>query len=303
MMAISLVAGYATKGQGAGPLIVTQRAGLFDKYGLQVETRLLSGARGVVRGLESGEIQFGNLAAANLMRLNLEENLDLVYLTGGINQQFVVGRPGIERVEQLAGKTFGVPGDGGITDVLADFIIDRLGLLGVRQVQMSPEEGVRLAEIINGQCDATILTPPDAIEARRRGCRFLVDFGDYGMNFSLGGIACRKSYIAKHGGITESFIKAYVEGMHRYRTDREFTVRVQAEYSTLPDTTLAEETYDITVAGMPKVPLPNLEALGAVLRVMAKDLPRAAQADPSQFVDDRVLKKLAAAGVIDALYR
>ncbi|MEE8251331.1 MAG: hypothetical protein V3R24_06300, partial [Gemmatimonadales bacterium] len=91
-MASSLMAGYATKGQGAGPLIVTERAGLFEKYGLHVQTRLMGGARGVVRGLMSGEIQFGNLAAPNMMRLSLEENLDLVYLTGGINQQFLVGR-------------------------------------------------------------------------------------------------------------------------------------------------------------------------------------------------------------------
>ncbi len=302
-MASSLTAGYATKGQGAGPLIVTERAGLFEKYGLQVQTRLMGGARGVVRGLMSGEIQFGNLAAPNMMRLSLEEDLDLVYLTGGINQQFLVGRPGIENVEQLTGMAFGVPGDGGLSDVMADFVIDRLKLQGIRPVQMSAEEGVRLNGLINGECDATILTPPDAMEARRRGCRFLVDFTDYGMNFALGGIASRRSYISKNMEITKSFIKSYAEGMHRYRTDRDFTVKVQAEYSTLSDPSIAEETYDITAAGMPKVPFPKPEALRAALNTMAKGLPLAAKADPRQFVDDSLLKELDAEGFITALYR
>jgi len=302
-MASSLMAGYATKGQGAGPLIVTERAGLFEKYGLHVQTRLMGGARGVVRGLMSGEIQFGNLAAPNMMRLSLEENLDLVYLTGGINQQFLVGRPGIARVEQLTGRTIGVPGEGGLSDVMADFVIDRLKLQGIRPVQMSAKEGVRLTGLINGEYDATILTPPDAMEARKRGCRFLVDFTDYGMNFALGGIASRRSYISKNMEITKSFIKAYAEGMHRYRTDRNFTVKVQAEYSTLSDPSIAEETYDITAAGMPKVPFPKLEALRAALKVMAKEFPLAAKADPRQFVDDSVLKELDADGFIAGLYR
>ncbi len=35
------MAGYATRGQGAGPLIVTERAGLFEKYGLFVDDSIL----------------------------------------------------------------------------------------------------------------------------------------------------------------------------------------------------------------------------------------------------------------------
>ena len=37
----SLMAGYATRGQGAGPLIVTERAGLFETHGLFVDDSIL----------------------------------------------------------------------------------------------------------------------------------------------------------------------------------------------------------------------------------------------------------------------
>ncbi|MEK6600793.1 MAG: hypothetical protein AABZ09_02835, partial [Candidatus Binatota bacterium] len=89
-----IAAGYATIGQGAGPMIVTAQARLFAKHGLEVETRLMSGAKGVVRGLMNGEMQFGNLAAPALLRADLLGEADLVFLTGGINQQFLMGRPG-----------------------------------------------------------------------------------------------------------------------------------------------------------------------------------------------------------------
>ena len=137
MEEVRIVAGYATIGQGAGPMIVTERAGLFAKHGLQVESRLMGGATGVVRGLMDGEIQFGNLAAPALLRADLLGEADLVFLTGGINQQFLMGRPGIQNSKQLAGGKIGFVGDGGLNDVLVSFVTDQLereGVQGIRQV-------------------------------------------------------------------------------------------------------------------------------------------------------------------------
>src|SRR5438445_12728093 len=129
----NVTAGYATIGQGAGPMLVTWQAGLFKKNGLEVGRPLLmGGAKGVVRGLMSGEIQFGNMAAPAPLRANLKGDSDLVFLTGGINQQFIMGRPGIERREQLAGKKIGFVGDGGLNDTLVKFIIEKLEAAGIR---------------------------------------------------------------------------------------------------------------------------------------------------------------------------
>jgi hypothetical protein len=64
----------------------------------------MGGAKNVVRGLMAGEIQFGNLAAPAPLRANLRGEADVVFLTGGINQQFVVGRPGLIHRQGLAGK-------------------------------------------------------------------------------------------------------------------------------------------------------------------------------------------------------
>ena len=125
---IKLNAGFATIGQGAGPMMVTWKAGLFQKYGLDIDKpRIMGGAKGVVRGLMSREIQFGNLAAPAPLRANVKGEADLVFLTGGINQQFIMGRPGLDRREQLAGKKIGFVGDGGLNDALVKFVIQKAG--------------------------------------------------------------------------------------------------------------------------------------------------------------------------------
>ena len=305
MASIKLNAGFATIGQGAGPMMVTWKAGLFQKHGLEIDKpRIMGGAKGVVWGLMSGEIQFGNLAAPAPLRANLRGEADLLFLTGGINQQFIMGRPGLHSRVQLAGKKIGLVGDGGLNDALVKFIIEKLAAAGVKDLQAEPIPGGgdrELGVLLEGRCDAIVITPPESIDAHRKGCKVLVDFAEYGLNYALGGIAARRDTIERNPELTRKFIKAYVEGMHRYRTDREFTVDVQAEYSGIADRSVAEETYDLTQPGMPSVPYPVISALQTLLDLMAKEVPEAKNADARRFVDDRFIRELDESGFIASL--
>ena len=300
-----LNAGFATIGQGAGPMMVTWKAGLFERYGLEVgRPRIMGGAKGVVRGLMSGEIHFGNMAAPAPLRANLKGEADLIFLTGGINQQFILGRPGIHRREELAGKKIGFVGDGGLNDALVKFIIAKLnavGIAGLREETVPGGGDKELDALLSGKCDAIVSTPPESIEAHRHGCQYLIDFSEYGLNYALGGIAARRDYVERHPDITRQFIKAYVEGMHRYRTDREFTVSVQAEYSGIADRTVAEETYDLTQPGMPPIPYPVVASLQTLLDFMATELAEAKNANARKFVDDRFIRELEEDGFIASL--
>lgn len=302
---VKINAGFATIGQGAGPMMVTWKAGLFQKHGLDVDRpRIMGGAKGVVRGLMSREIQFGNLAAPAPLRANLKGEADLVFLTGGINQQFIMGRPGIDRRDQLAGKKIGLVGDGGLNDALVKFIIAKLAAAGIEDLREEPlpaGSGKDLAALLSSKCDAIVITPPESINAQRKGCKVLIDFAEYGLNYALGGIAAERRYVEQNLEITTKFIKAYVEGMHRYRTDREFTVRVQAEYSGITDRSVAEETYDLTQPGMPSVPYPVISSLQTLLDFMAQELPEAKDADARRFVDDRFIRELDENGFIAGL--
>jgi ABC-type nitrate/sulfonate/bicarbonate transport system substrate-binding protein len=302
---VKIDAGFATIGQGAGPMMVTWKAGLFQKHGLDVDRpRIMGGAKGVVRGLMSREIQFGNLAAPAPLRANLKGEADLVFLTGGINQQFIMGRPGIDRRDQLAGKKIGLVGDGGLNDALVKFIIAKLAAAGIEDLREEPlpaGSGKDLAALLSSKCDAIVITPPESINAQRKGCKVLIDFAEYGLNYALGGIAAERRYVEQNLEITTKFIKAYVEGMHRYRTDREFTVRVQAEYSGITDRSVAEETYDLTQPGMPSVPYPVISSLQTLLDFMAQELPEAKDADAGRFVDDRFIRELDENGFIAGL--
>jgi ABC-type nitrate/sulfonate/bicarbonate transport system substrate-binding protein len=252
----------------------------------------------------SGEIQFGNMAAPAPLRANLKGQADIVFLTGGINQQFILGRPGIERREELAGKTIGFVGDGGLNDALVKFIIEKLEKAGIKGLQPKPMANggqQELEALLSGTIDCVVGTPPESVEAERKGCKYLIDFSEYGLNYALGGIAARRDYVARNPENTQRFIKAYVEGMQRYRTDREFTVGVQAEYSGIADRSVAEATYNLTQPGMPRTPYPVVAALQTLIDFMSKELPEAKNADAGRFVDDRFMRELDENGFIASL--
>ncbi len=301
---VSVPAAYAGEGQGAGPLFVTERAGLFAQEDLDVQIRLLEGAKRVVRGLLDGEVLFGNLAAPALVEAAIG-GAPVVFITSGINQQFLVGRPGLSSTRELAGGRIG-PGDPGqLGDLLIRYLVGQLEKQGIGGVQIVYEDGsskARVAALLEGKIDAAPLSPPVAMEARRAGCPFLVDFADYGLNFTLGGIATTRRLIAEQRSLVQRFVRAYVAGMHRYKTDRALVMEVQQEYSGFRDQQIAEETYDVTEPGFPRVPYPVTTGLQIVLDTLATTNPRAGQTDVRSLVDDSFVRELDESGYIGQLY-
>jgi ABC-type nitrate/sulfonate/bicarbonate transport system substrate-binding protein len=179
--------------------------------------------------------------------------------------------------------------------------LDADGIKGLHEEPMRPGGEAELEALMTGKVDAVVSTPPESIDAERKGCKYLIDFAEYGLNYALGGIAARRDYVEQNPDITRKFIKAYVEGIHRYRTDREFTVDVQAAYSGIADRTVAENTYDLTQPGMPKIPFPVVASLQTLLDFMANELPEAKNADASRFIDDRFIRELEEDGFITSL--
>jgi NitT/TauT family transport system substrate-binding protein len=299
----TIAVGYATEGQGAGPVFVTERAGLFADEGLDVTIRQLGSASNVVCGLLAGEIVFGNLAAPALVRAALD-GAPVRYITGGINQQFLVGRPGLTSVADLQNGRLGASGPSDLGFLLNRFLIAQLEPRGIRGLQIvdAGSGRERLQQLLTGAIDAAPISPPVAIEARRAGCTFLLDFAEYGLNFTLGGVATTQDVIDNRPDLVRRFVRAYISGMHRYKTDPAFTMSIQREYSGLADLGIAEETYAITEPGFPRAPYPVTPGLQILLETLALDDSRASNTDPRDLIDDRFVRELDDSRWIDRLY-
>jgi NitT/TauT family transport system substrate-binding protein len=300
---LSVPIGWVGTGQGVGPVFVTLRAGLFAREGLDVVLRTLPGAPAVVRALAEGAVQFGNFAAHAVIGAGLE-GADLVFVTGGINQQFLVGRRGLDDVQQLTGGTLGLNSRQELGYLFSLVLLPHLEAQGITGIQTAFGYGEHevIEALAAGTADAAILTPPAAMVARQRGARFLLDFADLGLNFTVGGLVTRRRTIAAQPDLVRRVVRAYVAGLHRYKTDPAFATDAQQEYSQLTDRTIAAETVEASAAGFPRAPYPVTSGIAILLEALRRVDPRAEGVDASTFVDDRFVRELDASGYIAALY-
>ena len=299
-----IAAGYVARGQGAGPLVLTRRAGYFDDEGLDVELNLINGSRKQAEELMAGNLLFGNAAVAGILP-SIVDGSDLVFITGGINQQFLVARPGISTMQQLAGGSIAVNRPGELPDLLARIIDERMRLRGqqglVQVTGIESSDCERL--VIEGKIDSVVVSPPSAVEMRRCGCTFVFDFSEIGLNYNLAGLITRKRTIRARPDVVRRFVRAYVTGLHRYKTDRELAITVQQEYSRIEHRSIAAETYDITEPGMPYAPHPTTEGLQTLLEIFRQHEPRANRIGATDLIDGTFVRELEDEGFIAGLNR
>jgi ABC-type nitrate/sulfonate/bicarbonate transport system substrate-binding protein len=96
--------------------------------------------------------------------------------------------------------------------------------------------------------------------ARRRGCHVLVDFGDYDLNFAIGGIAATRELVESEPELVRTFLQGYLDGTRHYKTHKEAGVLVHQKYGGA-DPDVAAETYDVTHAGFRDFPDPATTGL------------------------------------------
>ena len=253
-----LPCGYASEGQGVTPLAAAIECGAMREQGFDATLAKMGDAHAVVAGLVSGAIVFGNLAAPALVAAAAEGRADLVFLAGGVNQQFLVGAPGMT-LETLRGRPLGMSRTSDLTDFLGQLTMDRV--LGQRcELRSVGGSQSRLQALLDGEVAATPLSPPTAVEARMAGCPWLYDYGELGLNFAIGGIAAQRALVREQPDVVRRFLRGYLDGQRRYKQDREFGAAVHVKYgeTTRP---IAEETYDVTRDGFRDFPDPDTEGM------------------------------------------
>ena len=249
--------GYASEGQGATPLAAAIDGGFMRERGLEATLEKAGSARAVVEGLVSGRITFGNLAAPALLDA-VDHGEHLVFLAGGVNQQFLVARPGFT-LDDVRGGPLGASRGGDLGDFLCHITMDRV-LNAESEVRYLGGGRARFDALLSGEIAASPLSPPLAVEAKHAGCPWLFDYADLGLNFAIGGIAARRETVRDQPDLVARFLRAYLAGQRRYKHDRDFGASLHERYG---ETTraFAEETYDVTHAGFRDVPDPATEGM------------------------------------------
>ena len=299
--------GYSSISGAYVGIWVAHDAGFFAKEGLDDQIILIPNGTQLAQVTVAGEVDVASLGGAAAISAALS-GADFKVIGNNVNKLIfsMYGRPDIKRVEDLKGKKIGITRIGTSADISARYAL--------RQHNLDPQKDVILlqlgavssiaAALRAGSIDAGMVSPPTLFLMEKLGFKELASITDMNLAFPNPAMIVLGDIIRKKPDAIDRFMRAYVRGVHRARTDREFTIKSYAKYTTVQDTAVLQKAYDFYVDKIvEKAPYINMTGMQNALDEVAKTIPAAKNAKPEQFVDTRFLDRLEKSGLLNELYK
>lgn len=154
-----------------------------------------------------------------------------------------------------------------------------------------------------GAIQAGFASPPNSSRAKRLGMRELFDIDALGLELQQTCITVTSKYLRERRPVVKSFVQGYAEGLHRFVTDRDFSIQVMKKYLRIDDKDLLEDAYAFYSPRVQKIPYPTLKGIQFILDEMAERHPLAKKAAPENFVDLSVLQEIDQNGFFKQLWK
>jgi ABC-type nitrate/sulfonate/bicarbonate transport system substrate-binding protein len=286
------------------PLFVAIDAGAFKKYGMDVRY-IVTGAR-TIQALIGGSVHFAQGVSSRTVPAAVLAGADAVLIANFSDKLLFTmhGAPEINSIRDLKGKVVGVSGIGGTTDFASRLALREAGLIPdkdvtIRGVGGAPETVAALrAKLIH----AGTLSPPSSFVAQKAGFKVLFDMTSLGVDYISSGLGVKKAALVSDRLQARQFVMGMIEGAKILATDEEFSLRALGKHTRISDRDVLKQSYNYIRPYYLKVPYPSVRAIKDTLDVLAKDLPKAKDADPRDFIDNSIVKEIEASGFIEAVY-
>lgn len=298
--------GYAAIAATQAELAVIKDAGIFEKHGLTVQLIFAVGGT-AIQALLAGELPIVQSTGVEVIHSVLAGS-DAAVIAGVMNHNIfqLITSKEITRPEQLKGKRAAVSRFGTASDFSLRQVLKRLGVDPEREItilQLGTEPN-RFAAMQSDSVQATVITPPLTLNARKMGFNTLADLQSLGVEFQLTSLSSTRSYMKKNPETVRRFMRAFVTGIHYIKTHRPETLRSMAKFLRIDDREILEETYNqLFLKLLPQKPYPTLKGIQANLDDVATRNPKARDVRPEQFADLQWVRELDESGYIDRLYR
>jgi ABC-type nitrate/sulfonate/bicarbonate transport system substrate-binding protein len=272
---------------------VAKDAGFFRKYGLDAELVFFRGGQLATQALVAGDppiVNIGTLVQAGLQG----HDVVLIASSESAYAYSVVALPSINKIEQLKGKKFGVSGFGSASHNAALILLRKFNLEPNKDVSIlvAGPTTDRLTAMSAGSIDATLLTPTEAVMAKKRGYGEIYDLLDMGVEIQGNGFATSRGFIKANRAAAKAALKGYVEAIYYIHNNAEGTKAIVGKYLRTNDQEVLTAAHQGFVKLVAKKPYPTLKGIQFLLDEITGKLPQAKKAKPEQFVDFSLLQEL-----------
>jgi NitT/TauT family transport system substrate-binding protein len=301
-----LVIGYPAPVASLGIIDVMRKAGLFKKYGLDIDLVYIQGSPILTAAMVSGQVPLSFLGGAAIVA-SAVGGADTVYLACGINTLYwrLFSTPDVRTLDDLRGKKIGLTTMGSQEDAVMRFLLKERGINPERDVSFLAVGAAptRLAALNKGVVQASVFIPPQDIAAEKLGLYPLIDMSQLGLYNPGSCFASTRSYIKNHRDTVMRVMKTFVEGLKFYRETKEFVLKVTADFAQNRDMEVLSATYNTVTRFQDRVPYVNMKGIEFMLKAIELRDPRAKNFDPANAVDSSFIQELEKTGFIDSVWK
>ena len=277
---------------GALPIYLGAKKGVFSKYGLAVEVIATRNEQMNMQALMSDSVQFLTSSSTGLFYLG-KQGLDAVGLASWNNSSpySLASRIKIKELKELKGHKIASSGAGGRADAYIRFMLAQVGLDYRSDAQIIPLSGgsaVRLAAVVSGNLDATLISSLQGRQAEKLGLTVIPVPLEYiwGINIT------RRSFMNKNREVVKNYLRGLAESVRLMMADRASTLAVMAQVLKIDDADSLEYAYKTMRADSRPDLFPTEEAIVNVLRTMSYEDPAFASIPPYKFFDLSLIQEL-----------
>jgi NitT/TauT family transport system substrate-binding protein len=286
------------------PFWVAKDAGLFKKHGLDIDMLFINGSTRGIQSLIGGDLNFTGAVGTSAINGRLAGG-DIFIVNSLVNTlpYYIVGKPEIRSPEELKGRSAATHIPGTSADFALRLALKRFGIpyeqIKAVMVGGSP---ARVAAVMNGQLDFTVVTEPGKIEAERAGLKVIMDMAKLDIPFQFTCTVTTGRMIREQPEKVMGFVKAMAEAVHFYKNHKEEVIKIMQKYTRGQKRPVLEGAYAAYDEMLVKDTYPTMEGLQNTLDVQTAWDPKAAGAKAENIVDLRFVNKLKESGFIAKLY-
>jgi ABC-type nitrate/sulfonate/bicarbonate transport system substrate-binding protein len=297
---------YTATSPYQAPLIIAKDGGFFKKHGLDVATILTPGGSLGFQAMMGGDVSMV-LADGSAAVTSSLAGADIVIIASFLNTfpYSLISLPEIKKVDQLVGGKVAISRFGSATDLSVRMALAKVGLTekDVILLQIGTQTA-RVAALQSKNVQATIITPPFTLTARKMGYNTLIDMAQLNIPFELTALLTTRVFIKSQHDVVASVIAALSEAIHFYKTEKEPSIKILSKYLQTTDREALDETYrEIALKVIPEKPYPTLAGIQTILNELGVKNPKAKASKPEDFVDSSFVKKLDDEKFFNRLYK
>jgi NitT/TauT family transport system substrate-binding protein len=300
-----ITVGVAAMSPRTIPLLIAQEQGLFAKQGIEARIVLIKGAPTLVASLISGDLEIGYTggtavlgAAAQGVYLKI-----LSSVSSKLTHTLIAG-PNIKTAEQLHGKRLGIQSIGGSTWMHTMLALEHVGL-EVKKDQLNLlviGDSVLIGQSLEaGRIDAATLDGDLVRRLKAKGFSVLADLTPHNIPMLNQAIVVTPEFLQKRAELAEKILMALVESLaySLAPANKGVVVKTMMRRFQISDAGVADGGYQDYLTSVERKPMPSLEALRNIRRLMAVHNPKAAGVKVEDLVDARMVRKLDENGYMD----